>query len=280
MTHTKNLLLIWKEIFGKDALPNDGEIVGLDTDGRTVIYDAQRGTCFNNGYTPEDSRDTFEMNEREHIVCFPTAYVALLRMHLKECFTDEMNLKVGSIAKLRDGIERQKTRLKEINDIVERATKADPHKYVSDLAKEGQYAKAKKEVEAEPATPEQTMLQNEPMLAGKNGKVKSLAAFAKECHVLASNKYISVSRGFSLPGAVLMQRKFVVLFGRNEETGTWKYYARIYRRTKREALEAAMELVQDHAMGRKSSLLVQGTSEDFFLEAFVVNYDRRVPIVF
>lgn len=138
-------LKLWCELFGNDQIPNDGEIIGVEPDGTLLYYNAQTAVIYNDGRTVDaiDDGESGKMNEREHIVTHPLQYVALLRMHLKNCSTPDMDLKVGSIAKLREGIALQKARLKEINDTVEFCLCADPNKFVSNLSKEMEYQIAK-----------------------------------------------------------------------------------------------------------------------------------------
>lgn len=131
-------LKLWKVLFGQDLTPNDCEIIGVEPDGTVIYYNAEDGSCYNNGLTVDAVEDEEgKMNEREHIVTHPLQYVGLLRMQLQACLSPE-----GSKG-MKDGLGRQKARLLEINTIVERALSADPHKFVSNLKKEAEFLRMK-----------------------------------------------------------------------------------------------------------------------------------------
>ena len=243
-------LLIWQQIFGTDLLPNDCEIIGVEQDGSLIYYDAQKGECYITGVNLNDHDE--QLNEREHIMTHPLAYVALLRNALKAC--------AGAT----------KTQIK---TIMERSLSADPHRYVSDLAMEGRNNALKQQVEtktpkqAKGSTPlEHAMMANEPHLRGEDGLFITATEFANRCHVLSAS-------GTTYIGGKAF-RKHAVLFGKGDDR-RWKYIMKFYcNGGKKEALRRAFILVKFAAMGKD----VQDAGVDF--SHFQANYDQKIPLQF
>lgn len=263
-------LKLWQAVFGTDLTPKDQEIIGVEPDGTVIYYNATDGTCYNNGLTVDTVEDEEgKMNEREHIVTHPLQYVGLLRMQLQACLSPE-----GSKG-LRDGLGRQKTRLLEINAIAERALSADPNKYVDNLKKEVEYRRLKKEVLPEAKKPnanaaEHAMMTNEPHLRGDNGRLLSRAAFEQRCHIQRAKNRSEKQEN----GKRVLVRKFAVYFGRNEQTGTWKYAIGIYCNTHEEAVTRAFNEIKLWNLNRGETLA------RFPDEYYDMDFNRRIPLSF
>ncbi len=126
----------------------------------------------------------------------------------------------------------------------------------------------------EKLTKEQEMVLNEPFLKGKNGKLISLAEFKRRCYIQRArrkeNQYDMRS------GLFASVRRYMVLFGRNDQTGTWKYGQRIFTEgNEKEVLQRAFENVQAFAIEEGAFI-----SSHFTDEVFDPAYNRKVPISF
>lgn len=97
------------------------------------------------------------------------------------------------------------------------------------------------------------------------GKPISLAEFSRRCHVLQA------------PNITKDGHKHMVLFDRNEETGTWKFAFRLYvRGGKKSALNEAYNDMLFYIQGFPTNT----PQHDDFLNYFCPNYNKKVPIVF
>ncbi len=124
-------------------------------------------------------------------------------------------------------------------------------------------------------TREEQMMANEPSLKGKNGKLISLAEFERRCYVQRADR--KESQYDMKSGELVPVRRYMVLFGRNDQTGTWKYGQRIFTTgNKKEVLQRAFENVQAFAAVEESSFIPSRFKDEIFDPA----YNRKVPLSF
>jgi hypothetical protein len=127
----------------------------------------------------------------------------------------------------------------------------------------------------EPLTREEQMALNEPFLKGKNGKLISLAEFERRCYVQRADR--KESQYDMKSGELVPVRRYMVLFGRNDQTGTWKYGQRIFTTgNKKEVLQRAFENVKAFAAVEESSFIPSRFKDEVFDHA----YNRKVPLSF
>jgi hypothetical protein len=75
-------LKLYRDIFGKVDI-NDCDMVGVDTDGQALFYNAEEKDVYSNGMTPKQSNDEEStLNNREHIIAYPLVYLALAKSGL------------------------------------------------------------------------------------------------------------------------------------------------------------------------------------------------------